>query len=304
MRTLLAVLTPALLLFAGCDAYVPATYEPEYVVEAYLAAGEPLPQVRLSRTAPVDTPYEFERYAVQGARVVIRRLGPDGGAVASYGYREAPGQPGVYVPTTFANVAPRETYRLEVGFGGSGDSLTDSLTAQTTVPAPISLGDVNADTAVYQSSDQFELRVRRDPGAARQAYFRFSTEALDARYEQMTPFARDLYERGDLTIEEMRRGASPILNEANYEVEDDSTLVIRYPWLGVLFFGPSRVVAYALDDNLYDFVRSQNVQQGGSTLPPGEIPNVLERVDGGTGVFGSFSSATFDVYVARPPDGP
>lgn len=292
------ILVLVLLAGSACDTFDPAEYVEEYVVEAYLIAGDPLPQVRLSRTGPVNEPYDFERLAVQDAEVHLYALAEDGTPATTYTYRKAGLSPGIYRPIRHAVVQSGRTYALEVVIPQTGERIT----AQTTVPAAISLGTVNADTVVYRGSEQFELRVRRSPEAGRQTYFRFSTETLDPRVEQMTPFARDLYERGDATINDLRRSTSPILNESNYEVESDTVIVVRYPWFGVFFYGFSRVTAHALDDNLYDFVRSQSVQQGGSTLSPGEIPNVLEHVEGGTGIFGSLSQATFDVFVARNPD--
>ena len=89
-------------------------------------------------------------------------------------------------------------------------------------------------------------------------------------------------------------------NEDNYDVNPDGTLTIRYPWLGITFYGPNRLIANALDDNLYDFIRSQSVQQGGSTFAPGEIPNPLARVNGAHGVFGSYARVSFDLFVIRP----
>lgn len=74
---------------------------------------------------------------------------------------------------------------------------------------------------------------------------------------------------------------------------------VEFPWLGILFFGLNEIRVQAVDENLYDFIRSQIVQQGGSTLPPGETPNVLEHVDGARGVFGSYASVSTAVFVKR-----
>ena len=82
---------------------------------------------------------------------------------------------------------------------------------------------------------------------------------------------------------------SPPINEGNYEIQSDNTIDVKLPWLAVAFYGPTRTYISAIDQNLYDFIRSQDVQQGGSTLAPGEIPNVINRVDGATGLFGSYA---------------
>lgn len=290
-----ALLLPALLLLAACDTMAPATFESEYVVEAYLVADEGLPQIRLSRTAPLEATYDFEAVAVRDARVEVRLLAPDGAVEKVYRYEMNPMKAGVYLPVGAAAVRPKRTYALDVTFSGNDDRVT----ARTTVPAAISLGEVNADTVVYRSGEQYVLRVRRSQDAARQSYFIFTSEALDVRVEQLTPFARSRYDQGDRTLEDLRRGASPILNESNYDVIDETIVAVRFPWLGVVFYGPNRITASAIDDNLYDFLRTQNAQRGGTTLSAGEVPNILEHVDGGTGIFGSFARATFDVYIAR-----
>ena len=105
-----------------------------------------------------------------------------------------------------------------------------------------------------------------------------------------------------MTLEDLRVGGSPILNEENYDVNPDGTLTIKYPWLAITFYGPNRIFANALDDNLYDYIRSQSIQQGGSTFSPGEIPNPLENVEGAHGVFGSYARISFDLFVLRPEE--
>ena len=52
------------------------------------------------------------------------------------------------------------------------------------------------------------------------------------------------------------------------------------------------IVPSLIDQNLYDYIRSESVQLGGSTLSPGEIQNVLTPIIGGVGIFGSMSRDT------------
>jgi hypothetical protein len=126
----------------------------------------------------------------------------------------------------------------------------------------------------------------------------FSTSAT-GDVDQLTPFARALFDTGDVTLQDLRQRASPILNEENFEHLPNGELRVEFPWLAVYFFGYNEIRVQAVDENLHDFLRSQMVQQGGSTLPPGEIPNVLEHVEGGRGVFGSYASAAAVVHVNR-----
>lgn len=290
----------SLLVFAACDSGDPGTYEEEIVVEGYLEAGAPFEPVRLSRTLPLNQQYAFQ--AVQDAEVRVDLLDANGAVEVSYPYRMAADEPGVYrAVDEAARVEPLRTYRLEASVPGS-----DRITATTVVPDTFSVVGASNDSLVYQSTEQLQLRVTRSRVPGRdQTYFIFVTEALDAREEQLTPFAKALFENqdGELTIEDLRLNGAPILNESNYDANADGTLTIKVPWLAIVFYGPNRLIANAIDDNLYDFIRSQSVQQGGSTFAPGEIPNVLERLEGARGVFGSYARIQQDLFVRRADAG-
>lgn len=295
---LIGVLLLALTI-AACDSVDSGTFSVEYVVESYLVAGEPLQQVRLSRTTPINQAYEFSDLAVGDARVEIQLLGPGGEVDERYAFVPAEDTPGVYRPVEQdVRALPLRTYRLNVEVPGA-----DPITSTTVVPDTFRVVSANADTVVFQSTDQLEIEVSLSSSPGRsQSYYIAVTEALDARKETLTPFAKSVYERsdGDVSIENLRVSGSPILNQDNYDLNPNNTLTIRYPWLGVAFYGPNRVSLNAIDDNLYDFIRSQSVQQGGSTFSPGEIPNPIERVAGARGVFGSYARIFYDVYVLRP----
>ncbi|HYE57643.1 MAG TPA: DUF4249 domain-containing protein, partial [Rhodothermales bacterium] len=138
----------------------------------------------------------------------------------------------------------------------------------------------------------------------------FTTESLltPPTLAEAVPFVRAFLdsdgdgrmdEDRDFTLDDLRLSSSPLLNEANYERNPDGTLTIRLPWIAVVFYGPNRLTVSAVDDNLNDFLRSANVQQGGGTSSPGEILNILDHVENGTGVFGSYARVSRDVFVAR-----
>ena len=304
--SILPYLLPALLatvFLAACDSTDAGEFETEYVVEGYLIAGEPFQPIRLSRTTETNQRYDFTALAIRDAAVRVDLLGDDGNVEASYAFREAPDSLGVYFPEDATLlVKPLGTYRLEV----TVPSTNDVITATTVVPDTFRLVDATLTEAVYQSTEQLELTVTRSRSPGRdQNYYIFVTESLDPREEQLTPFAKAVFEQeddefNDERLDDLRVNGSPILNEDNYDVNPDGTLTIRYPWIAIAFFGPNRLIANALDDNLYDFIRSQSVQQGGSTFAPGEIPNPLERVNGAHGVFGSYARVSFELFVIRP----
>lgn len=281
---------------AACDTLDGGSdFRPEVVVESYLAAGEMLAPVRLSRTAPVGATYDFTALAIRDAAVEVQRLGADGSVEKRYPYRARPNDAGVYFPERAEPVEPLRRYRLIATVPGEAEPVT----ATTLVPGRFALVGASADTIVYQSTEQLEFVVTRSQYPGRQSYYLLSTRALDAREATLTPFARSLYDSG-VSLQDLSAGSSPILNEQNYPVNPDGTVTIRLPWLGVSFYGTNVFIANAIDDNLYDFLRSSGVQQGGSTFSPGEIPDVLDRVENGRGIFGSYARVEYTIVVLPP----
>jgi len=283
----------ALVLLAGCDSTSPSDHIPEVVVESYLLVGERMPEVRVSRSTDVDEVYVFEENAIGNATVRILLLAADGSIDVVYDYSALNQEPGVYLPSSVDNVLPERTYRLEIQVQGEAQAVT----AETLVPGAFELVSANADTIVYQGASQLELDVTRSVYAGRQSIYIFSTESLQPNAEFLTPFYRDVAGDDEDDVAGLRITNSPLINEANYVANPDGTLTIKLPWIAVAFYGENRLTASALDDNLYDFIRTQSVQQVGSSLSPGEIPNVIERVDGGTGVFGSYARSSFVVNI-------
>ncbi len=288
-------------LFAACDGTVENAFTPEVVVESYQIVGEPLAPVYVLRNAPVGATFDRAALAIRDAAVEVQLLGEAGGVEARYAYRNTGGDRYDAGDTEGAGVLPLRRYRLEVRVPGE----PAVVSAEMLTPGAFEFVTASADTATYGvDGDELTFNVTRPTYPARQAVFLFTTETLlDAlTLDDAVPFIRAILERsddGDFELEDLRVGASPLINEKTYETNPDGTLRIELPWIAVPFYGPSRVSANAVDDNLYDFLRSQAVQQGGSTLSPGEIPNVLDRVENGAGLFGSFSRVSREVFVKK-----
>lgn len=272
----------------GCDGLGTDAVSPDYVIESYLIANEPFRRVLVSRTTSLDSAYDFSELAVRDADVQIDRLGPNDEVLETVPFVLT----GVYYRPEDANkvVQPGERYRLQVTAANG-----DLITAETTVPGSFDVLSTSADSVQYQGPIQIDVRVSRSQYRDRQAIYVFSIESLDPVEENLTSFYREFIEEGD-DLEQLRITESPPINEGNYDVAGDGSLTIGLPWIAIAFLGPNNVIANAIDDNLYDFIRSQSVQQGGSTFSPGEIPNVISSVSGGTGVFGSLSRTSFRAY--------
>ncbi|MCB0258630.1 MAG: DUF4249 family protein [Calditrichaeota bacterium] len=295
-RKILQLMSLALSLtvFNACDVADPAPFTPEYVVESYLFALEPLPPLRLSRTVPFDQPYVFQDQAVPNANVQLKLLDASGNTETVFDFLEI--ERGIYTPAdTLHRVLPLRRYALEITFP---DDET-VLRSQTTVPDTFSVLSASADTVVYLSSAQLEITVTQSFTPGRQNIFVFTTESFDARFEQLTPTYAEFLDAEEDDLEDWRVRESPPVNEENYSLNPDGTLTLDYPWLAVVFYGPNRISASAIDDNIFNFVRSQDIQVNPTTLSPGEIPNVIDPIEGGTGLFGSYARASVDVFVAR-----
>lgn len=298
MPRAVVLLGVALLLNAGCDTTGANEVDPEYVVEAYMIAGETLPPIRLTQTVELGRRYDYDSLAVREAEVTLVELGTDGDPVARYPYRTMRDTVGVYVPFGSERARPLTTYRLEITVPATGQQIRST----TTVPDTFSIVNASAREVVYQGPRQLELTLTqsRFPGRD-QSYYIFSTQSFEPERGNLTPLLREVIDdQEDASLRDLRITSSPVLNEESYDVNDNGTLTLQLPWLAVAFYGRNRTTANAIDDNLYDFVRTQSAQQGGGGFTPGSIPNVIEHVEGGTGVFGSIARQSHDVVILRP----
>ena len=293
------------LLFSACDTTEPSVHEEEVIVESYLIAGEPLGSVFLTTSIPVDDAYTGGRGGVGNATVSVSLLTSAGTQEEVFAYQGVFSAAGEYTPTVEHRVLPGRTYRLRVDIPGR-----ETVSAETTVPGAFELLDVGPLVLPYRSSEQVEFVVTPSLYPGRQAVYIFTIEGLDPHPGNLTPLYFDfLYENTEEDPEtldpaemlDVLVNSSPPINEGTYQDEGNGSLRVGLPWFAVAFYGENRITMSALDDATYDFVRYQQVQAGGSTLSPGEIPNVLDRVENGRGLFGSLTrvQAVADVQRAQ-----
>lgn len=292
----LYLLTLSILVSAGCELYPQNEFEEDYVIESYLVANRKLPQVRISKTVPIDSLYDFSDVAVVSANMEIRLLDESGDIEETFDYGIQ--SEGIYVTGSTHKVLPRRTYQLHVTF----QDAPNEIQARTVVPGQFQTLGTTVDSIDYQAPEQIIYNTTRSYYPNRQSYFIFSLEALQPEPGTLTPFYADLLNNDDTDLSDFYSNSSGIINEENYEENEDNTLTLRVPWIAVAFYGDNYVIANAIDDNMYDFYRTQDVQGGGSTLPPGEFQNVIYNVEGGIGVFGSMASDTVRVYIRRNED--
>lgn len=277
-----------LLLLASCVSYDQDGYQERFVVSSYHEAMKPFDDVTLTRTSPINATYDFTNVAISGATVRVLELAADGSVARAFDFPMV--SPGVYRSSDAAAlVRPLTRYRLEIDIPGN-DRL---ITATTLVPDTFRVNALNSRTLPYQGPEQFEASLTPSVYPGRQTYYVITTTALDTA-QGMTPFYAEFNDEDrDVTTV-----SSGIINQLNYIAQPDGSINLKYPWLAVAYYGPNRITFYAIDDNVYDFVRSASVQLGGSTTSPGEIENVISRIDGAIGVFGSMSSAETVITVS------
>lgn len=287
----------ALLLF-GCESYDQDDYREYIVVESYAIAEQPLPDIRLSTTAPADAEYSFEDNFIRNAIVLVTLLDENGEPEEVFEYAESTEEPGIYTALIQSyQVEALRTYKLDIVF----NDRDDQISATTTVPDQVEVVNEIPESVVYQSENQLEIVLAEPQQTVDQNVFVFNTISLEPAIDNLTPFYLSIIEdEEDVDITEYVRNSSGLINEGNFDPLPDGTILLRYPWIGVAFYGENLVVTLSVDENLSDVIRSQEVQLGGSTLSPGEIPNLLYNIEGGIGVFGSLSADTIRTRFSRP----
>lgn len=284
------------ILLASCESYDQDSYQEYVVVESYAVANNPLPPVRVFTTGPANQRYDVLESTIENANVQIVQRAADGDVLNIYEYQYSEKGDGFYEPIVDAIVQPRSTYELIVDF----DDRDETVRAVTTVPDQFDILNEVPPSVIYQAAEQLEIIISETERTQDQNVFVFSTIAEDTLLTNLTPFYSATVEDGDAEVSDFVINSSGLINEGNFEINEDGTITLQFPWIGVAFYGTNRIVTQSVDENLNDLVRSQQVQLGGSTLSPGEIPNLIYNTSGGIGIFGSLSSDTVTTVIERP----
>ncbi len=283
------VLIFSITFLSSCELYEQDSYVEQVVVESYQIAMQPLNDVILTRTAPIFEEYNKEERSINDATVIVKEVLPSGQTsqvitfVRTGQGTYSPSEPGI-------TVKPRHRYELEATI----PSMDARVTTFTVVPDTFSIKGINSTSLVYQGEEQFVLILTPSYFPGRQSYYVFTNETLDPENAEFTRFYAD----ADGDREDFYRVSSGIINQTSTEQNGDD-VELTFPWIGVAFYGPNRLRASAIDDNMYDYIRSLQIQGGGSTLSPGEIENIISNVDGGIGVFGSYSEVSIEIEVLK-----
>ena len=272
------------------------------VVDAILIVDAPLPPVVLRRTVAPGHSYSAVATALEGASVSIQR------GDAMFNYRPDPSRAGHYLPPDDAPVVePNGLYELRVT---TGDGLT--VRAQTQTPARIRIDELRlleddletelrrlrlfaeVGDAVYQAA---ENQLEYDKGVLI-AQFQDDGPAVSyqvrlANLERSSPLLFDDDWIEDLEDFELERvETSPLLSLASGE--------LYLPWAGIYYAGRYKVTLFAVDQNWFDLVRTDNVDaERGSGEAGQSFQRPLFHVENGIGLFASAAVDSFGFSV-RP----
>ncbi len=283
-----------LLSVSACDSSDFSVLDNKIVVELTLVANEPVPLCKVSELAPTDLPNEFKDVAVSNAEVVLSTASTD------LLLEPMDKMPGMYEYLGQEHIIePGANYTLKIIVPDQPTPITGS----TNIPTSLKIISASRESGTYLSDEQLVLVVTPGRGSdQKQSNFTLVTQALDAEMTSAVPTVLDQLDDDDLTLEDFIVGGSPIISEGNFIKFPDNTIELVYPWIGVNFYGRNIIYVNSLDNNMTDFVRSIEQQQGGDgAFGPGVIPNALPTLSGAHGIFGSIArdSIRFTVF---PPN--
>ena len=272
------------------------------VVDAILIVDAPLPPVVLRHTVAPGHVYSAATTALEGATVSIHR----GDEV--FNYRRDPSRAGHYLPPDDAPVVePGRRYELRVT---TEEAL--EVRAQTQTPARIRIDELRllADDLetelrrlrlfaevgdeVYQAA---ENQLEYDAGVL-VAQFQDDGPAVSyqvrlANLERSSPLLFDdewIEDFDDFELERVE--TSPLLSLASGE--------LYLPWDGIYYAGRYKVTLFAVDQNWFDLVRTDNVNsERGSGEAGQSFQRPLFHVENGIGLFASAAVDSFGFSV-RP----
>ena len=247
------------------------------VVDAVLYVDRPLPEILITRTRAANVAFVEEAASVNDAEVTVLQ------GLAAYRY-ESVGHLGRYLPPPDApKVRPNTEYRLLVRALGS------EVRGVTKTPARLSLDEI-----VIVEETSMEVIRRLEPESTRRNQVVYREGLIEVRFD---PLDVEAYQVIVLEEEPDDEGGSPPL-----EARDGRLLL---PWFAIGSSGEHQVEVYALDRNLFDFLRSVEASGenafGFGSLAGDTFERPVFNLDGGVGVFGSASVDTFG-FVVLPED--
>ncbi|NUQ82843.1 MAG: DUF4249 family protein [Bacteroidetes bacterium] len=257
----------ALPLFTACEAPTdPDLYKPEVVVKAFLPVGEGIDSVYISQVLPLTAGYTFEQAALSG--VIVRVTDQDGNSTQLTEYA---GKRGIYGDLSYV-IKPKTTYSLYVEAAGF-----PVITATTTTPGALNPLIVNKTVLSYIGDS-------------------FNGDSLTIRWNEVEGSVNYL-----VSVRYTGPDSSKIRIESDFNDDEDENFEedpnVQSSWVnrtnGRLygffhkFYGPHRVTIVAMDQNLYNYIKTQFQSSR-------QVNEPLFNLSSGVGYFASGSRRSVD----------
>jgi len=276
----------------GCNPYKQDSFQPQYSVQTYLVANDPMPSIRLVKTLPANGSTSSSE--VSGAHVTVSEVDAEGSVVQAFSYKYDGGTS--YSPMVSSTVEPGYTYKLNIDV----PSDNQPIQAQCIIPGAFQVKLAGSDTEKYQGGSGFNLLSTESKYPGRGAYYVIAAVAQQPDSSNLTPYFLNKVENDSYTpTNSLRKISSRIFNQGDFKTDTQGNPIIPVPWDIFAFYGVNQLIVYTLDDNTYDFLRSLDVQYGSTQVTPGQLYNLIYHVKGGIGLFGGLATDTVMVTVTR-----
>lgn len=142
---LLILISATLVLSNSCEDELPLAYEQRYIIEAFVIGEQPIEDLRIVRSLPINEPYDYSDALVRDAQVRVREVGGEWMQLAI----ADSGETGWYYPDTTYKVKPNTQYELEVSFSDG-----KFATGTASVPDTFSWTKKLPDYVTYPSDEE------------------------------------------------------------------------------------------------------------------------------------------------------
>ncbi|TAL70585.1 MAG: DUF4249 family protein [Bacteroidetes bacterium] len=269
-------------LINACEDAIPTDYIEQKFVEAYLIVDEPIRNIIVMNTQPVNQKFDYAHSLIRDANVKI--IGDGREFILSI---DTAGELGYYYPDTTYLVKPNTLYKIEIRIPG----YTELITAETNTPSRfkyIKTSDYYLqypkDTVNLPPLDTFKLEWEKVPGIT---FFILNLKCLDT-----IEYGKYLIPQTD---EKNRRIERP-WNEDWMFKEQSNTAPIpntKTPvvWMSFKWFGLHDVSVFAPDSNYLKWFLQNTIKN--------QYDPLLGSVKNAIGVFGSCSAARDTFFLKK-----
>ncbi|MBX3044069.1 MAG: DUF4249 family protein [Candidatus Kapabacteria bacterium] len=285
---LLLIIFVSIVFINSCEDAPPVDYVNYKYLEAFLIIDQPIENIMLMNSQPVNSPFEKEKALIKDADVKLLINGISHNLI----YRDGD-NPGYYYPDTDLKIQPNTEYDIIINTKDGG-----LITAKTITPnriggwvkPPKPIAHYPQDTLKLPRVDSLEIEWEATQGASLYLIRTIAMDTLNYGRYLETP-----------TEEPNRRTYSLLTNFENtgvlYKNKSSWNLIANNKtptvWLAFKWFGPYEVEVYNPDPNMMNWF--VNLFFTGSS----ENIDLLNSVNGGIGVFGSASKIDGQTFIMK-----